>query len=109
MEYGLPLDVVRKITAVLAQYPQVESVTLYGSRAKGNYKTGSDIDLTLHGNSDLTLGVVYRILDDLDDLLLPYTIDLSIFHDIADPAVIDHIQRVGISFYVRDTAVAEEL
>ena len=107
MKHGLPSDVVEKITAVLAQFPQVESATLYGSRAKGNYKTGSDIDLTLHGHSELTLGVVYRILDALDDLLLPYTIDLSIFHDIADPAVVAHIQRVGTSFYVRDTAVTE--
>lgn len=105
--FGLPLETVEKITAVFTQYPQVERATLYGSRAKGNYKTGSDIDLTLHGDSDLTLSVVYRILDDLDDLLLPYTIDLSIFHDIADPDVVDHIQRVGAPFYERDTAVAE--
>lgn len=102
LSHGLPVEVVRKITAVLTQYPQVKSATLYGSRAKGNYKTGSDIDLTLHGGSDLTLSVVYRILDDLDDLLLPYTIDLSIFHDIADRDVIDHIQRVGVSFYERE-------
>ncbi|MCC6601983.1 MAG: nucleotidyltransferase domain-containing protein [Anaerolineae bacterium] len=107
MKHGLPTEAVCKITAVLARYPQVESATLYGSRAKGNYKTGSDIDLTLHGDSDLTLSVVYRILDDLDDLLLPYTIDLSIFHDIADRDVIDHIQRVGVSFYERETAVVE--
>lgn len=71
-KFGLPLEADEKITAVLTQYPQVKSATLYGSRAKGNYKTGSDIDLTF--------SVVYRILDDLDDLLLPYTIDLSIFH-----------------------------
>lgn len=106
-KFGLPLETVEKITAVFAQYPQVESATLYGSRAKGNYKTGSDIDLTLHGDSDLTLSVVYRILDDLDDLLLPYTIDLSIFHEISDADVIDHIQRVGAPFYEKDTAVAE--
>ncbi len=109
MKYGLPPAVVQKITAVLAQYPQVERATLYGSRAKGNYKSGSDIDLTLHGGADLTLNVVYRILDNLDDLLLPYTIDLSVFHDIADPHVIDHIQRIGILFYEKDTAVAEQL
>ena len=109
MKYGLPFDVVRQITAVLTRYPQVESATLYGSRAKGNYKTGSDIDLTLHGEADLTLSVVYRIIDDLDDLLLPYTIDLSIFQDIDDPDVVAHIRRVGVPFYESDTAVAERL
>ncbi len=99
MKYGLPQSAIEKICAVLSQYPQVEQVILYGSRAKGNYKTGSDIDLTLRGSADLTLNVVYRILEDLDELHLPYTIDLSIFNDISDPDVIEHIQRVGVVFY----------
>jgi predicted nucleotidyltransferase len=67
---------------------------LYGSRAKGNYRNGSDIDLTLRGGADLTLNVIYRILNDLDDLLLPYTVHLSIFGHINGPDVIAHIQRV---------------
>ena len=107
MKSGLPHVAVQKIRDVFGRYPQVESATLYGSRAKGSYKTGSDIDLTLHGGADLTLSVVYRILDDLDDLLLPYTIDLSIFHDIGDPDVVDHIRRVGVTFYQKDETVAE--
>ncbi|MCA9968704.1 MAG: nucleotidyltransferase domain-containing protein [Anaerolineales bacterium] len=107
MKSGLPATAVQKIRAVLSRYPQVEAATLYGSRAKGSHKTGSDIDLTLHGGTDLTLPVVYRILDDLDDLLLPYTIDLSIFHDIANPDVVAHIRRVGIPFYHKTTTTAE--
>jgi len=107
MKYGLRQSVVLKISAVLRRYPQVEKAILYGSRAKGNYKNGSDIDLTLHGSADLTLNVIYRILDDLDELLLPYTIDLSIFNDIGDPDVIEHIQRVGITFYDKGEAISE--
>ena len=49
MKYGLPERTVVQICAVLAQYPAVERAVLYGSRAKGNYKPGSDIDLTLYG------------------------------------------------------------
>ncbi len=98
MKYGLPQSAVQKICAVLSRYPQVEKAILYGSRAKGNYKNGSDIDLTLRG-SDLTLNVIYKILNDLDESLLPYTIDLAIFDDISDLDVIEHIQRVGITFY----------
>lgn len=105
MNYGLSPAVVEKINGILTRYPQVESATLYGSRAKGNYKSGSDIDLTLHGGEDLTLNVVYRILNDLDDLLLPYTIDLSIFHEIGDPDVVAHIQRVGVPFYKKAESV----
>jgi predicted nucleotidyltransferase len=107
MKYGLPRSAVQKICAVLSRYPQVEKAILYGSRAKGNYKNGSDIDLTLRGGADLSLNVIYRILDDLDELLLPYTIDLSIFNDIGDPAVIEHIQRVGVTFYDKSKVIPE--
>ncbi|MCO6453334.1 MAG: nucleotidyltransferase domain-containing protein [Caldilineales bacterium] len=98
MNHGLPQSVVESISAVLSRHPQVESATLFGSRAKGDYKNGSDIDLTLHGEQ-LTLRILYRILNDLDDLYLPYTIDLSIFDNISDPDVIEHIERVGVIFY----------
>ena len=107
MKYGLPQATFQKICGILSRYPQVEQAILYGSRAKGNYKNGSDIDLTLRGGADLTLNVIYRILNDLDELLLPYTIDLSIFDDISDHDVIEHIQRVGIMFYEKGEAVLE--
>jgi predicted nucleotidyltransferase len=107
MKYGLPPSAIQKICAVLSRYPQVEKAILYGSRVKGNYKNGSDIDLTLRGGADLTLNVVYKILNDLDDLLLPYTIDLSIFNNIGDPDVIEHIQRVGVTFYQIGEAIPE--
>lgn len=107
MKYGLQQSTIEKICAVLSRYPQVEKAILYGSRAKGNYKNGSDIDLTLRGGADLSLNVIYKILDDLDDLLLPYTIDLSVFNDIRDPDVIEHIQRAGVTFYDKSEAIPE--
>lgn len=106
MKYGLADSTIRKIRAVLKKYEQVDQAILYGSRAKGNFKDGSDIDLTLRGEG-LTLNVLYRILDDIDDLLLPYTIDLSILNDIEDPDVLEHIRRVGVSFYEKDGSVTE--
>jgi uncharacterized protein len=101
MKFGLKETTIEKICAVLAGFPQVEKAVLYGSRAKGNYKNGSDIDLTLHGK-DLTLNVLYKIDEEIDDLLLPYTFDLSIFEQLSDPDFIDHIQRVGVVFYQRN-------
>ncbi len=109
LRFGLKEATIQKICAVFAHYPQVQQATLYGSRAKGNYKTGSDIDLTLRGGTDLTLPVLYKIMNELDDLLLPYTIDLSIFQDISDPAVVAHIQRVGVTFYEKGEAVSPPL
>lgn len=99
MKFGLKESTIRQIQSVFARYPQVKKAILYGSRAKGNYKIGSDIDLTLMGGEDLTLKVLYRIMDEIDDLLLPYTFDLSIFQHISDPDVIEHVQRMGVVFY----------
>lgn len=101
MKYGLPDHTVNQICAVLAQYPQVERAVLYGSRAKGNFKLGSDIDLTLHG-PDLTQKLCNSIAEALDDLLLPYSIDLSVFEKLHHPELEAHIQRVGMVFFERD-------
>jgi predicted nucleotidyltransferase len=107
LRFGLKETVIEKLCSVFAKYPQVSKAVLYGSRAKGNYKNGSDIDLTLHGGTDLTLNVLYKILDDIDDLLLPYTIDLSIYRTLSDPDFIEHIQRVGVTFYDKSEFVPE--
>jgi predicted nucleotidyltransferase len=104
--FGLEEGDIQAICAIFARYHQVEKAILYGSRAKGSYKNGSDIDLTLFGG-DLTQDVLYRIMEEIDDLLLPYTFDLSIFQQISDPDVIDHIRRVGVVFYERTAEVSD--
>ncbi len=98
MKFGLKILTIEKINTVFSQYPEVEKAVLYGSRAKGNFKNGSDIDLTLEGKN-LSLSILYKIDNDLDDLLLPYTFDLSIFKHIDNADLIDHIKRVGVVFY----------
>lgn len=100
MIYGLEDGAVERIRNVLARYPQVDKALIYGSRALGTNRPGSDIDLALFGNS-LDLHLVNRISNDLDDLMLPWEFDLSIYHQIDNPALIDHIQRVGRLFYQR--------
>ncbi len=100
MSYGLNKEAIEKINQVFARYQAVEKVFLYGSRAKGNYKNGSDIDLTLIGEN-LNLRLLNKISLDLDDLLLPYKIDLSIYDQITNSDLIDHISRVKIVFYKR--------
>lgn len=98
MKYGLKEQIIAQINAAFARYPEVEQVILYGSRAKGTYKNGSDIDLTLKGH-DLNLKVINQISNDLDELLLPYSFDISIFSQISNPDLVDHINRVGVVFY----------
>lgn len=101
MKYGLPEDAIEKIRNVLQRFPAVDKVILYGSRAKGNYKPGSDIDLALDG-AGLTPDLRAEIASDLDDLLLPYTIDLALYAGLNHPELQDHIRRVGVVFFERD-------
>lgn len=108
MNHGLSDATVRKIQQVLAGFPEVEKAVLYGSRAKGNHKPGSDIDLTLFGE-ELDERVMSRLYWALDDLLLPYEMDLSNFTDLQHPALIDHIRRVGVVLYEKNVVPSEAL
>ena len=96
--HGLTGETVAQIHAVLAHHPEVEKVMLYGSRAKGNFKPGSDVDLTLLG-AGVTSKILGQIHDELEDGLLPYTFDLSILAHITQADLLDHIRRVGVVFY----------
>jgi predicted nucleotidyltransferase len=98
MNHGLPTATVAKIHDVLSRHPEVEEAILYGSRAKGNFKPGSDIDLTLTGPG-LNERIRGQIDEELDDLLLPYEIDLSLLATLTHADLLDHIQRVGVIFY----------
>ena len=92
-------DVTDKIITIREHKALLDSdvAVLYGSRAKGNYNPFSDVDITLMG--DITHNRLNRLSMDIDDLLLPYQFDISIFHTLANPDLIDHIQRVGITIY----------
>lgn len=107
MQYGLKQKYIDKIRLVLATYPAVDKVLLYGSRAKGTYYNGSDIDLTFLG-AELTLSLLMKIETALDDLLLPYKIDASILKNIEDSDLVDHINRVGVVLYEKDTPQKEQ-
>lgn len=98
MKYGLPDNNLQSIKSILANYKNLHSAILYGSRAKGNFKASSDIDLTLVGN-ELTYKNLVNILLELDDLLLPYEFDLSIHKDIDNEGLLSHISRVGEVIY----------
>ncbi len=98
MAFGLSDEVIVKIKEVFAAYPDIDEAVIYGSRAKGNPRPGSDIDLTLKGPG-LNLQTLNKIGRDLDDLLLPYTFDLSIHRQISNQDLLNHIERVGYIFY----------
>jgi predicted nucleotidyltransferase len=100
-KFGLGKKVVDTIQEVFSKYPEVDKVILYGSRAKGNYKVGSDIDLTMKGEN-LDTSLLSTINQELYDLPIPYMIDLSILAHISNPNLVEHIQRVGKVFYDKE-------
>jgi len=100
---GLPENTIAAMRRVLANHPEVDEAILYGSRAMGRHRPASDIDLTLIGPG-LTSGALARIDADLDDLLLPWVIDLSSLSAISHEPLLEHIRRVGQVLYRRDPA-----
>lgn len=96
--YGVKDETWESILNILKQYDQIEKAVLYGSRAKGTYKNGSDIDLSLKGK-DLNTGTLLKIMDRIDDLYLPYEFDISIYDSIENVELKNHIDRVGIIIY----------
>ncbi len=99
--FGLKLDTIQAIQHVFAQHSALKRALLYGSRAKGNYRTGSDIDLALEGDG-LDLGILHKIENELDDLMLPYKMDVALLRQIQNADLLDHIGRVGVVFYEKD-------
>ena len=100
---GLPDAALTAIRQVLANHPEVEAAILYGSRALGRHRPASDIDLTLIGPA-INAASLARIDADLDDLLLPWMIDLSCLASIDHPALLAHIERAGLELYRRQDA-----
>lgn len=102
MNFGLTNETIKAIATVFSKYTNIEQVILYGSRAMGNYKNGSDIDLTIVSNN-LNVDTLFKIELELDDLLLPYKIDLSLYHQISNANLLEHINRVGKIFYQKQS------
>lgn len=98
--FGLPDRTIQQICNIFRHYKEVEGVIIYGSWAMGKERSGSDIDLCIEGN-ELSLSQLLAIENQIDDLLLPWKIDLSLRNRIDNPDLLEHIDTVGIEFYTR--------
>jgi predicted nucleotidyltransferase len=99
--YGLSDRSLETVKKLLAKYPGIRSAVLYGSRAKGSYKNGSDIDLTLHTDDAFTHADLLRLMGDFDDSDLPYMVDVSDYRKLQNENLKDHIRQVGKVLYER--------
>lgn len=85
----------------LASFPEIEEAIIYGSRARGTNRMASDIDLTLKGDG-LTYMQLALLDEKIDDLYLPYFVDLSLFSMLNSPELLESIRREGKVFYNRE-------
>jgi len=90
---GIPEAAQQQLFSVLLAEPNIQAVWLFGSRAMGRYQRGSDIDLCLEGPR-LTHLQRLRLMAAVDDLLLPWQVDLVLRHEMP-PELEAHVQRVG--------------
>ena len=97
-DIGLTTAEMQRLVAVLATQPNIEKAIVYGSRAKGTNRKFSDVDLTLVGKN-LTHSDLNQVAMRIDDLLLPYEFDLSLYSSLTNENLLEHIKRVGKVIY----------
>lgn len=99
-KYGLQNADINQIIEVLSRNGRIDQIILFGSRAKGTFTEGSDVDIALKG-SELNLSDILEAAVNLDELLLPYKFDLVIYDRIKEPSLREHIDRVGMVLFER--------
>jgi predicted nucleotidyltransferase len=104
-KFGLLESDLFSILGELSKHDNVELAILFGSRAKGNFKHGSDVDLALKGKT-LDFETVSKISYFLnEETTMPYKFDVVNYHSIQEPELIHHIDRVGIEIFNRKKEV----
>jgi predicted nucleotidyltransferase len=98
-DLGLDSTALNEIISIIKKQPFVQKAVIYGSRAKGNFRDYSDIDIALFG--DITAHDAQAIASELDELPTAYTFDVSAFNSIQNPELKSHIERVGVLIYHR--------
>jgi predicted nucleotidyltransferase len=93
-------DELALLRLVFHRHPEIKTVKLFGSRAKGTHAPSSDIDLALWGEVD-ALGAE-SIAAELDELPTAYKYDVKPFHLIKLQPLREHIERVGITVYPKE-------
>lgn len=101
MRYGLSDGVIAELQDVFRKFPNIAEVRIFGSRAKGCYTPGSDIDLALTGTGPIDFDEMMDIKASIDDLLLLYKVDVVDYRKVAGTPIAGHIDRVGQPFYTK--------
>lgn len=100
--YGLSECDLHQIITATKVFPEIEQLILFGSRAKGTDKTGSDVDLAIKGKA-VTYDTVLQLSDCLNEKIpLPYFFDVVDYQGIQEPRLTTHIDNTGIVIFDRN-------
>jgi len=104
MNFGLREADLDNIITIIQQFSEIEKAAIFGSRVKGNYKPGSDVDIAIWGNdiSFTTLSRLHAILE--EESPMPYFFDIVDYSHLNHEDLKSHIDRVGIVFFTRELA-----
>lgn len=98
--FGIYSNSFAVLQKIFSNHPNVSEVKIYGSRAKGNYREGSDIDLAIMDK--LEYSELHSIINEIEESIIPYLVDISIYRSLNSESLKEHIDRVGKVFYQRD-------
>ena len=98
MKFGLSDTVIKELQDVFRRHANIKKVLIFGSRSKGTYRAGSDIDLAVIGDG-IDYNQLLSILCERDELELLYSVDLLDYQKKKGTPIGDHIDRVGEIFY----------
>jgi len=93
-DFGLPHDVFEDVLDTIRSYSEIKSAKIFGSRAKGNYKRYSDVDIAIFSDTGTDLSSCIK--DKLEDLDAIYYFDVLDYNKVSDTKIKEHIDRVGI-------------
>lgn len=97
--YGLYSSSESELLKILSDNKNIEEVIIYGSRAKGNFREGSDIDLAVKGT--ISADEIFSIKNTIEESSIPYLVDLIVYDEIMSEELLEHINRAGKIFYTR--------
>ena len=99
--YGLLDRDIKYILEAIGKFEEIEKVILFGSRAMGNYKKGSDIDIAV-SRKEVTMNTILKLSDYLNEVYpLPYYFDIVHYENISNENLKKHIDTHGKEIYIK--------
>ena len=99
MNFGLSKPDLTYIINTISKFTEIEKAVIFGSRAKGNHKPGSDIDIAIYGEK-ITFDILSKLHSMLEDISpMPYMFDIIDYTHSDHTELKERIERAGKVIY----------